>query len=192
MQDKLTNTCPSTTSAHCDQWHGVLGNSINELHPHFPWPHITYEHTNTRPYSLFRVISFRRQDCEVSIMMSPYLYCINVSPVVHSSKYTHSHLCIPRLHFCSVVVIFLTGQLTCPTFSHADAGDIIAAHLPKLKNLRKVKVKYMNPVPILLSARSCGKLDKVVIEDPQHCKVGFLYTSVTPIHGQFTIFRRLG
>ena len=102
----MTNTCPSTTSAHCDQWHGVLGNSINELHPHFPWPHITYEHTNTRPYSLFRVISFRRQDCEVLIMMSPYLYCINVSPVVHSSKYTHSHLCIPRLHFCSVVEIF--------------------------------------------------------------------------------------
>ena len=47
----------------------------------------------------------------------------------------------------------------------------------------------MNPVPILLSARSCDKLAEVVIDHPKHCKVGFLYTSVTPIHSQFTMFR---
>ena len=73
------------------------------------------------------------------------------------------------LFFCSVVVILLE----CPTSSHADGGDIIASHLPKWKNLRKVEVRSMNPVPILVVVGSCGKLDEVVIEHPKHCTVGF-------------------
>ena len=76
--------------------------------------------------------------------------------------------CYATLCFCSVVVILLE----CPTSSHADAGDIIASHLPKWKNLRKVEVQYMNPVPILVVVGSCGKLDEVVINVPNHCTVG--------------------
>ena len=52
-----------------------------------------------------------------------------------------------------------------------DAGDIIASYLPKWKNLRKVKVEDMNPVPVLLSVGSCGQLDEVVIKNPKHYKV---------------------
>ena len=59
------------------------------------------------------------------------------------------------------------------TSSHADAGVVIASHLPKWKNLSKVEVKYTNPVPILWSTVSCGKLAEVVIRDPKHCKVSF-------------------
>ena len=73
------------------------------------------------------------------------------------------------LCFGSVVLILLE----CPTSSHADAGVIIASHLPKCKNLRKVKVGYMNPVPIMVPLGSCGNLDEVVITDPEHCTVGF-------------------
>ena len=73
------------------------------------------------------------------------------------------------LCFRSVVVILLE----CPTSSLADAGDIIASYLPKCKNLRKVKVDDMNPVPMLLSVGSCGHLDEVVINEPKHYKVGF-------------------
>ena len=79
-------------------------------------------------------------------------------------QYLHAKLC-----FCSVVVILLE----CPTSSHADAGDIIASHLPKWKNLRKLKVWGMNPVPILVVVGSCGKLDEVVIINPKHCTVSF-------------------
>ena len=73
------------------------------------------------------------------------------------------------LYFCSVVVILLE----CPTSSLAAAGDIIASYLPKWKNLRKVTVGKMNPVPMLLSIGSCGQLDEVVIKDPAHYKVVF-------------------
>ena len=73
------------------------------------------------------------------------------------------------LCFRSVVVILLE----CPTSSLADAGDIIASHLPKCKNLRNVKVEQMNPVPVLLSVGSCGQLDEVVVCDPKHYKVVF-------------------
>ena len=73
------------------------------------------------------------------------------------------------LCFCSVVVILLE----CPTSLYADAGDIIASYLPKWKNLRKVNVEYMNPVPILVAVGSCGILDEVVIKYPQHSMVGF-------------------
>ena len=76
---------------------------------------------------------------------------------------------MPKLWSCSVAVILPQ----CLTSSHADAGDIIASHMPKLKNLRKVEVYSMNPVPILWSTVSCGKLDEVVIWDPKHCKVSF-------------------
>lgn len=64
---------------------------------------------------------------------------------------------------------------------HTVAGDVIASHLPKWKNLRKVEVMNINPVPILLSVGSCGKLDEAVIIDPQHCNVSFpaLYCPVT-------------
>ena len=68
----------------------------------------------------------------------------------------------------------MSAQLTRPTSSHADAGYVIAAHLPKWKNLRKVEVEAMNPVPILLSARSCDKVDEVVIRNAKHCMVGCL------------------
>ena len=57
------------------------------------------------------------------------------------------------------------------TYSHADAGHVIASHLPKWKNLRKVAVLFLNPMPILLSVRLCSKLDEVVIKYPEHCKV---------------------
>ena len=57
------------------------------------------------------------------------------------------------------------------TYSHADAGSVISSHLPKWKNLRKVAVQNLNPMPILLSVRLCGKLDEVIIQDPKHCKV---------------------
>ena len=66
----------------------------------------------------------------------------------------------------------------CPTSSHADAGDV-ASHLPKWKNLRKVQVCYMNPVPILLSVGSCNKLDEFVVKYPKHCKVSFPIISFT-------------
>ena len=56
---------------------------------------------------------------------------------------------------------------------HLDAGDIVASHLRKWKNLRKVDIGYMNPVPILVVVGSCGKLAEVVIIDPKHCTVGF-------------------
>ena len=84
--------------------------------------------------------------------------------MVYIKQCLHATLC-----FCSVVVILLE----CPTSSHADAGDIIACHLPKWKNLRKVEVGGMSPVPILVVVGSCGKLDEVVIYDPKHCTVGF-------------------
>ena len=80
---------------------------------------------------------------------------------------TLSNASMPGLFFCSVVVILLVRS----TSSHEDAGDVIASHLHKWKNLRKVKVYCMNPVPILLSVGSCDKLDEVVIQAPQHCKV---------------------
>ena len=73
-----------------------------------------------------------------------------------------------RLWSCSTAIL-----PQCPTSSHADAGNIIASHLPKCKNLRKVEVQFMNPVPILWSTVSCGKLAEVVIRDPMHCKVSF-------------------
>ena len=76
---------------------------------------------------------------------------------------------MPRLWSCSVAVILPQR----PTTSHADAGNIIASHLPKWKNLRKVKVEGMNPVPILWSTVSCGNLAEVFIWDPKHCKVSF-------------------
>ena len=84
--------------------------------------------------------------------------------MVYIEQCLHATLCL-----CSVVVILLE----CPTSSHADAGDIIASHLPKWKNLKKVEVQYMNPVPILVVVGSCGKLDEVVINGPEHCTVGF-------------------
>ena len=80
-----------------------------------------------------------------------------------------SNVCMPRLWSCSVAVILPQH----PTYSHADAGDVIASHLPKWKNLRKVEVYSMNPVPILWATVSCGKLAEVVIWDPKHCKVSF-------------------
>ena len=76
---------------------------------------------------------------------------------------------MPRLWPCSVSVILPQR----PTYSHADAGNVIASHLPKWKNLRKVEVEDMNPVPILWSTVSCDKLAEVVIVDPKHCKVSF-------------------
>ena len=76
---------------------------------------------------------------------------------------------MPRLWSCSIAVILPQ----CPTYSHADAGDIIASHLPKLENLKKVIVHFMNPVPILWSTVSCGNLAEVVIMNPKHCKVSF-------------------
>ena len=82
---------------------------------------------------------------------------------------TLSNVCMPGRCFCCVAVILLVWS----TPSHADAGGVIATHLPKCKNLRKVTVWGMNPVPILLSVGSCSKLDEVVIWHPEHCKVGF-------------------
>ena len=84
--------------------------------------------------------------------------------MVYIEQCLHATLCL-----CSVVVILLE----CPTSSHADGGDIIASHLPKWKNLRKVDVQYMNPVPILVVVGSCGKLAEVVIINPKHCTVSF-------------------
>ena len=85
---------------------------------------------------------------------------------------------MPRLWSCSVAVILPQ----CPTSSHADADNVIASYLPKWKNLRKVKVEGMNPVPILWSTVSCGKLDEVVIVDPKHCKVSFSELSCPGTH----------
>ena len=84
--------------------------------------------------------------------------------MVYIEQCLHATLCL-----CSVVVILLE----CPTSSHADAGDIIASHLPKWKNLRKMVVGGMDPVPILVVVGSCGKLDEVVIINPKHCTVSF-------------------
>ena len=86
---------------------------------------------------------------------------------------------MPRLWSCSVAVILPQR----PTSSHADAGDIIASHLPKWKNLRKVKLECMNPVPILWSTVSCGNLAEVVIVDAKHCKVSFLNCNVLVLTG---------
>ena len=68
------------------------------------------------------------------------------------------------------------------TCSHADAGNVIASHLPKLKNLRKVAVRNLNPMSILMSVRLCGKLDEVVISCPEHCKVCFPEVSCPGTH----------
>ena len=68
------------------------------------------------------------------------------------------------------------------TYSHADAGDVIASHLPKLKNVRKVEVEDVNPMPILLSVGLCGKLDEVAIQSPEHCKVCFPEMSCPGTH----------
>ena len=84
--------------------------------------------------------------------------------MVYIEQCLHATLCL-----CSVVVILRE----CPTSSLVDAGVIIASHLPKWKNLRKVEVQYMNPVPILVVVGSCGKLDEVVIYGPKHFMVGF-------------------
>ena len=84
--------------------------------------------------------------------------------MVYIEQCLHATLC-----FCSVVVILLE----CPTSSLVDAGVIIASHLPEWKNLRKLQVQYMNPVPILVVVGSCGKLDEVVINDPELCTVDF-------------------
>lgn len=86
--------------------------------------------------------------------------------------------------------VFLV-QHKCPTSSYTDAGDVMASHLPKWKDLRKVEVQYMNSVPILLSARSCGKLHEVVIEDPEHCTVG-CFTLVTSIYFTHYVWSKLG
>ena len=86
---------------------------------------------------------------------------------------------MPRLWSCSVSVILPQR----PTYSHADAGDIIASHLPKWKNLRKVEVGYMNPVPILWSIVSCDKLAEMVIVNPKNCKVSFLNCNVLVLTG---------
>ena len=83
--------------------------------------------------------------------------------MVYSEQCSHATLC-----FCSVVLVLLE----CPTSSHADAGVIIASLIPKWRNLRKVEVYYMNPVPILLAVGSCENLDEVAIIDPKHCMVG--------------------
>ena len=74
---------------------------------------------------------------------------------------------------CGPVVYVAVILPQCPTSSHADADDVLASHLPNWKNLRKVEVKDMNPVPMLLSTVSCGKLAEVVMVDPKHCKVSF-------------------
>ena len=68
------------------------------------------------------------------------------------------------------------------TYSHADAGNVIASHLPKLKNLRKVEVRELNPMPVLMSVRLCGILDEVVIQYPKHCKVCFPEMSCPDTH----------
>ena len=86
---------------------------------------------------------------------------------------------MPRLWSCSVAVILPQR----PTSSHADAGNVITSHLPKWKNLRKVIVLGMNPVPILWSTVSCGNLAEVVIRDPKHCKVSFLNCNVLVLTG---------
>ena len=74
---------------------------------------------------------------------------------------------------CGPVVYVAIISPQRPTSSHADAGDVLASHLPKWKNLRKVTVWDMNSVPMLLSTVSCGKLAEVVIVNPKHCKVSF-------------------
>ena len=68
------------------------------------------------------------------------------------------------------------------TYSHADAGDVIASHLPKLKNVRKVAVEDVNPMPVLLSVGLCSKLDEVAIQSPKHCKVCFPELSCPGTH----------
>ena len=92
---------------------------------------------------------------------------------------------MPRLWSCSVTVIL--PQL--PTSSYTDAGNVIASHLPKWKNLRKVKVEDMNPVPILWSTVSCGKLAEMVIGDPKHCLVSFLELSCPGTHREMQLDR---
>ena len=64
---------------------------------------------------------------------------------------------------CGPVVYVAIISPQRPTSSHADAGDVLASHLPKWKNLRKVEVQYMNPVPILWPTVYYGKLVEVVI-----------------------------
>ena len=136
-------------------------------------------------YALSCIIRSSKQQ---EISLSGIKYCILVEWVVWTSftvaTSLHHHCLLEVLSstygvhwamftcntvFCSVVVILLE----CPTSSHADAGDSITSPLPKWKNLRKVEVYYMNPIPILLAVRFCGKLDEVVIIDPKHCTVGF-------------------
>ena len=71
------------------------------------------------------------------------------------------------LHVCLRVVVIIN----CPS-STAGAGDVVAEALPKLNCLRKVTVKYMNPVPVLQTVGLCGKLQEVSVRHPKHCEVG--------------------
>ena len=56
--------------------------------------------------------------------------------------------------------------------SNVVAGDVVAAALPNIKCLRKVKVEWMNSVPVLQSVGSCVKLQEVTVWHPTHCEVG--------------------
>ena len=57
-------------------------------------------------------------------------------------------------------------------FNFIGAGDVVAAALPNLKCLRKVTVLEMNPVAVLQTIGSCGKLQEVSVIYPKHCWVG--------------------
>ena len=96
-------------------------------------------------------------------------HMVYIEQCLHATLFFIEQCLHATLFFCSVVVILIE----CSTSSHADAGNIIASHLPKLKTLRKVVVEDMNPVPILVVVGSCGKLAEVVIINPEHCTVSF-------------------
>ena len=124
--------------------------------------------------------------------LTPSCPCVN-PVVVHHPAFGDDLICIRQVaqwriydKSCMVswpVSIYWVQRVCyvfgCPTSSHADAGDVVASHLPKWKNLRKVEVHYMNPVPILLSVGSCDKLDEFVVDNPKHCKVSFPIISFT-------------
>ena len=71
------------------------------------------------------------------------------------------------IHVCLHLVVM---NINCPSPT-AGAGDVVAAALSKLKCLRKVTVRYINPLSVLQVVGLCGKLQEMSVRFPKHCEV---------------------
>ena len=143
--------------------------------------YLIYSHSLPKATSDIVVKTWVLRCYSIQNAVTPSYPCVN-SVVVHHPAFGNDLICHNGVYNKSCVVSWPASiywvqcvcyVFGCPTSSHADAGDVVASHLPNWKNLRKVEVCYMNPVPILLSVGSCGKLDEFVVINPKHCEVSF-------------------